>query len=100
MEIKINKFLTLACAFTFVFALTAGSMVYNDYYDVAGIPGMVIGALVGVVFAVTLLPIIGNQSNELEADSTNFTSTERTIIGLWPLLIVLGVVFALVGWAM
>ena len=67
----------------------------------ASIAGMLIGALVGVVVAAALLPIIGNQTTTLETDSAgDFSTSEESLIGLWPTLIIVGVMMAIIGFAL
>lgn len=50
-----------------------------------------VGALVGIVFATALIPVIAVQI----AGTTNLTSTEETILGLVTLFLVLGVVYGI-----
>lgn len=75
----------------------------NDPVEVAeaSIAGMLVGALVGVVVAGALLPIIGNQTTVLETDSAgDFSTSEESLIGLWPTLIIVGVMMAIIGFAL
>lgn len=85
-----------------------GSNVYADTFedrlyniDESSIAGMLVGALVGVVVAGALLPVIANQTAVLETDSAGDLDTnEETLIGLWPLLIIVGVMMAIIGFAL
>jgi len=72
-------------------AFCTGGVIGNEEMAESSIIGLIIGALVGVVISVALLPTIGSQVTLLENDSTNFSSTETTLIGLWPLFIIIGV---------
>lgn len=78
-----------------------GGSVIGQETDVveSSIGAMVITALVGVVIAVALLPIIANQTATLEND-TNLDTSEQTLVGLWPLLIIVGVMMAIIGFAL
>lgn len=65
------------------------------------IGGMVVGALVGVVIAVALIPVIANQTADLERDTPeDLDTSEETLVGLWPLLIIVGVMMAIIGMAL
>jgi hypothetical protein len=67
---------------------------------------LVIGILISVVVAVALMPTIGNQTHGLvkrdaakSAGSQNFSSTERTLLDLWPLMAILGVFVGIIAMA-
>jgi len=67
----------------------------------SSIVGMIVGALVGVVVAVALIPTIANQTAALERDTAGDLETaEESLIGLWPLLIIVGVMMAIIGLAL
>lgn len=76
---------------------------FEDRYEVhdANIVKLLVGALVGVVVAGALMPIIANQTAVLETDSVGDLSTqEESLIGLWPLLVIVGVMIAIIGFAL
>jgi len=67
----------------------------------SSIVGMIVGALVGVVVAVALIPTIANQTTTLETDTAGDLDTaEEDLVGLWPLLIIVGVMMAIIGLAL
>lgn len=65
----------------------------------SSIVGLIVGALVGVVVAVALIPTIANQTATLETNADLDTS-EQTLVGLWPLFIIVGVMMAIIGMAL
>lgn len=95
---------SVALSFMMVVAFTGSNLYAENYADriayESSIASMLILALVGVIIAGALLPIIANQTAVIEADTTNFSSNEISLIGLWPLLIVVGVMMAIIGFAL
>lgn len=94
--------LTLACVGTVAYGedfLLRGEN-YFDGIHTQSIIGVLVGALVGVVVAVSLIPTIANQTAVLEADDDNLSASEQQLVGLWPLLIIVGVMLAIIGIAM
>jgi len=69
---------------------TGGAFGNEQMAQEASVIGLVIGALVGVVISVALLPTITSQVTTLEND-TNLSDTESTLVGLWPLFIIIGI---------
>ena len=61
--------------------------------------GLVIGLLIAVVVATALAPTIASQYATLEADTTNFSASEITLIGLGPLFLAIGVGLLTIGFA-
>jgi hypothetical protein len=88
--------LSLLCAIG-SFALTDQESTIERYEQ--SIIGLIVGALVGVVVAVALLPTIANQTNTLKADD-ELTDSEQSLVGLWTLLIIVGVMMAIIGMAL
>ena len=76
------------------------STVYEEsQYQEGSIIGLVVGALVGIVVAVALIPTIANQTADLE-ENANLSTAEQSLVGLWPLLIIVGVMMAIIGIAL
>lgn len=99
MRIRINKLLTLFSILTVCGVVLAPGIVSNTNADIveAG-PMMIISGLVTVVIAVALLPTIANQTANLETDAAgDLDTTEETLIGLWPLLLIIGIAMTFVG---
>ena len=65
----------------------------------SGAAGIVVSALIAVVIAGALLPTIFNQTTTL-AENEEVDDTSEVIIGLWPLLVVIGVALAIIGIAL
>jgi len=55
-----------------------------------------INVLIYVLFAVIILPIIGNSVTTLEGDTGNFSATEILLFGLITTFIVIGIVYAII----
>jgi len=88
----ISALAILGCGFNSVTASETG-------IQEASIVGLVVGALVGVVVAVALLPTIANQTGTLESNA-DLSTAEQGLVGLWPLLIIMGVMMAIIGMAL
>ena len=72
----------------------------NNYIE-AGPVGMVVAALLTVVIAASILPTLANQSNVLAVDTPgDLDTTSETLIGLWPLFVIIGVSIALLAFAL
>ena len=99
-----NKKLVYAFTILSAFAILgcmASPAVYQPQVEESSIVGLIVGALVGVVVAVALLPTIANQTASLEADTAgDLDTSEEALIGLWPLLIIVGVMMAIIGMAL
>lgn len=96
------KIFSVFLSFAVLLGLT-GNVLYESQIDVAqsSLGGAVITLLVGIVVAVNLLPIIFNQTNTLETDAGGYLDTnEESIIGVWNILIIVGVMLAIIGIAM
>lgn len=101
-SVTVNKYISIALSFC-VLSCFIGASVMSEPAGVneSGIIGLIVGSLVGVVVAVALIPTIANQTATLELDTAgDLDTTEETLIGLWPLLIVLGVMLAILGYAL
>lgn len=91
----------LVASFVVLGAICGASPLAQDANYEAGIVGMIVGALVGVVVAVALIPVIANQSATLQTDSAgDLDTSEEALIGLWPLLVIVGVMMGIIGLAL
>ena len=84
-----------------VFAFV-GQVVYEDGMDErveeANLAKAIVGLLVGIVVATNLLPTIFNQTTTLEADANDdLDASEEGLIGVWPIIIIVGVMMAIIG---
>ncbi len=61
--------------------------------------GAVLGIVIAVFVATSLAGPIAGQYATLEADTTNFSASEITLIGLGPLFLAIGVGLLTVGFA-
>lgn len=102
---KLTIFASLIMALAVVSSFSASALFYDDtrvdniIAEEASIGGMVIGLLVGIVIAVNLMPIIANQTASLESNA-DLDSSEQTLVGLWTLLIIVGIMMAIIGVAL
>lgn len=101
-KLEKNKKYQVAMACAFACIVVTGFYVDDAVYDnvlESGLVGMIIGALLAVVVAAALLPTIAENTVGLENNNSDLDSTEQTVIGLWPLFVVLGVALGLIGFA-
>jgi len=113
-----NKLTKISAVFTalLLFGFFAQSIISQtdekvEIYN-SDIVTLVVGALVGIVVAVALIPTIANQTTTLEddyqdnatgvstshsGDTGDLDSAEEDLVGLWPLLIIVGVMMAIIG---
>lgn len=86
---------------THVFGYNYNINVMETEFEENGIVGLVVGALVGILVATALLPVIADNINTLEEDTNdNFSQDEEDLIGTWNLLIIVGIMIAIVGLAL
>lgn len=71
------------------------SPVCQSNVDESSILNLIVYALIGVVIAVALIPTIANQSHLLEINA-ELDGASQTLVGLWPLLVVVGVFLAII----
>lgn len=100
-QIQVNKVLTFGIAICVVAGFAGFGVTNYDYANEAGIVGLIVGSLVGVLVASALLPTIANQTAVLETDTAGDLSTgEESLIGTWILLVIVGVMLGIIGLAL
>lgn len=67
--------------------------------DHASIATFVVAILVGVVVANALIPTIANQTAQLEAN-TDLETEEQDLVGIWDLVIIVGVMLMIIKMAL
>lgn len=106
METKNKKIMALAlfCASLMVMGIAVGNVLSADaHVEImeSSVIGLVVGGMIAVIIAGALLPTIFNQSDNAVDEAEDFNrDTEAALIDLWPLLIVVGVMLAIIGMAL
>lgn len=93
---KYTLVFTILTAICFLSAICIAEPVHD--INESSVITMVVGALVAVLIAVNLLPIIANNTAELE-NNTDLTENEQSLVGTWDILIIIGVMIGIVAMA-
>jgi hypothetical protein len=94
------KLMTVAVSLLFCFGIVSSIAFSKEVNVDQASVGLIIGGLVTVIVAGALLPLIVNQTAELSANEEITGTNMESLIGLWPLLIVVGVMLAIIGIAL
>lgn len=98
---KAKMLFSVAVALIFCATMTYAVAVEGDIfitYEV-GIGGAIVGALVTVLLAVNVIPIIANQTNALESNA-DLNTGEQSLVGTWVLFVIIGVMLVIIGSAL
>ena len=102
MNGKSMKILSFALSLAMVFGFCANNF-YADAWEERGtnngsVIGLIVSLVVGVTVASALLPTVFNQTADLEEDTAGDLDTdEEALIGVWNILIIVGVMLAIIG---
>ncbi len=99
MRISKNMALSVLCSLIIATTMIVSPAIAVDaLVEESSIITVMVALVVGVVVATALLPTIFNQTAVLEADTAGDLDTdEEALIGVWNILIIVGVMIAIIG---
>lgn len=100
MNKKVQLLGTVLCTLAVIGCFAVNNAFFENQAVEAGIVGLIVSALIGVIIAGALGPTIFEQIHDLENDTGSHLSTgEENLIGTWTLLIIVGVMMAIISMA-